>query len=349
MHSKFTDIGQFRNVIRNVKQAAQYLGVDDDGEVMVDRYATLPKVVFHGSCKLHGTNAGVAMDKDDNIWYQGRKQVLSIGKDNAGFAFFSDSKKAIFKELLLAIRKENNFTTETIIIYGEWCGGNIQGVKDLAIRELEKMFVIFAIKIVPDGEVENYYLHEDYIKNWFDKYNVSEDRIYCIYDFETFELEIDFDKVEEAQLKLIDLTMNVEKECPVGKAFGKSGIGEGIVWVGYYKDVRYVFKVKGEKHSASKVKTLAPIDIEKLNSITEFVEFSVTENRLNQAIEQVFTSNAVEADRKGTGDFLRWVINDIAKEEMDTMVGNNLEPKDVNKYLSEKARKWFFKYVDEHL
>jgi len=29
------------------------------------------------------------------------------------------------------------------------------------------------------------------------------------------------------------------------------------------------------------------------------------------------------------------------------MVKNNLEPKDVNKYISVKAREWFFNKVDE--
>jgi len=39
---------------------------------------------------------------------------------------------------------------------------------------------------------------------------------------------------------------------------------------------------------------------------------------------------------------LRWVVNDIIKEEMDTMVKNNIEPKEVNKFISEKTRKMFF-------
>jgi hypothetical protein len=34
------------------------------------------------------------------------------------------------------------------------------------------------------------------------------------------------------------------------------------------------------------------------------------------------------------GDVIRWVVTDITKEEMDTMVENKIEPKDVNKYVS---------------
>jgi hypothetical protein len=34
------------------------------------------------------------------------------------------------------------------------------------------------------------------------------------------------------------------------------------------------------------------------------------------------------------GDVIRWVVTDITKE-MDTMVENKIEPKDVNKYIYE--------------
>jgi hypothetical protein len=40
------------------------------------------------------------------------------------------------------------------------------------------------------------------------------------------------------------------------------------------------------------------------------------------------------------GDVIRWVVTDITKEEMDTMV-DKIEPKDVNKYVSTKVREMF--------
>jgi len=100
-------------------------------------------------------------------------------------------------------------------------------------------------------------------------------------------------------------------------------------------------KCGGEKHKDTKrkKKDIAPIDIEKLESINEFVEYSVTESRLNQAIENVF--NGMEIDIKKLGQFIKWMHSDIMKEESDTMLSNNLEPKDVNKSISTKARKWF--------
>jgi hypothetical protein len=102
------------------------------------------------------------------------------------------------------------------------------------------------------------------------------------------------------------------------------------------------FKVKGEKHSSSKVKTLAAVDVEKLNSITEFIDYAVTDSRFNQALDITYPNNE-PIDVKKMGDLIRWVVNDVIKEESDTLSKNGLEPKDVNKYLSAKVREMFFK------
>jgi len=121
-----------------------------------------------------------------------------------------------------------------------------------------------------------------------------------------------------------------------------SMIGEGIVWTAEVKGVVHRFKVKGEKHSSSKVKTLAAVDVEKLNSIKEFVDYAVSESRFNQALENVFP-NSEPIDVKKMGEVIRWVVNDVIKEEMDTLVENQLEPKEINKYISAKVREMFFK------
>ena len=47
------------------------------------------------------------------------------------------------------------------------------------------------------------------------------------------------------------------------------------------------------------------------------------------------------------GDVIRWVVNDVIKEEMDTMVENNVEPKEINKYISAKTREVFFEKLNQ--
>ena len=56
---------------------------------------------------------------------------------------------------------------------------------------------------------------------------------------------------------------------------------------------------------------------------------------------EVFSSPE-EYDVKRTGDLLRWLVNDIMKEELDVMIENGLEPKEVNPKISQKARTMFF-------
>jgi hypothetical protein len=186
---------------------------------------------------------------------------------------------------MVAKRSNVDLNDNTISIYGEFAGGNIQ--KGVGITNLPKSFFIFGVKVSPfpiEGEDKP---RTAYWVDYTDLGN-SEVRIYNIDDFPTYSLEIDFNYPELVQNKLSELTLAVEEECPVAKAFGFSGVGEGIVWSCEYKGVVHRFKVKGERHSSSKVKTLASVDVEKINSIKEFVDYAVTESRFSQGIEKVF-------------------------------------------------------------
>lgn len=97
----------------------------------------------------------------------------------------------------------------------------------------------------------------------------------------------------------------------------------------------------GEKHSASKVKTIAAVDTEKIQNIKDFVESTVTHNRCMQSVQKLKEAGK-PLTRQSVGDYLRWIINDVMKEELDTMVNNGIEPKSVNSAISNHARQWFF-------
>jgi hypothetical protein len=170
-------------------------------------------------------------------------------------------------------------------------------------------------------------------------WDAPEHRIYNIRNFPTYSIDIDFNYPELAQNKLAELTEAVGTECPVAKVFGFSGTGEGIVWVGQHNGQTYRFKVKDERHSVTKVKTLAAVDVELVESIRDFVEYAVTPQRVEQAIAEIGSD-----DQSKIGDILRWVVNDIWKEETDTLVANGLadERGKVNKAISNKAREVYF-------
>lgn len=308
---KYPSIEQFRSVVRTVRTQHDYKGKDENDKPIYLHNSPYPTLRFVGTIKLHGTNAAVVLYKDGRIEYQSRERVLSIGQDNAGFMTYMSGLD--LSSLFEGIEFEDH-----IVIYGEWCGGNIQ--KGVAISGLPKMFVIFGCKV--DGEWVKY--ERDQVA----------DSIRNIQDFPKYFIDIPFEDPELVQNTLIEWTLQVEEKCPVGEYFGVQGVGEGIVFT-CVSNPHLKFKSKGEKHSSSKVKVLNAVDTEKLESIKQFVEYSCTENRLNQGLENI------ELDIKNTGDFVRWVVNDILKEETDTLVANNLEWKAVAGSVSKRASEFF--------
>jgi hypothetical protein len=345
---KFPSIEQFRTVVSNVNRRYNFTGLDENGEAIYDPSMPKPVLKFKGTVKLHGTNAAVSFNAPSGMWAQSRENIITPEKDNAGFAFFAHSHEVQFMRLFhdVAVNNDIDMHKNTITIYGEWAGANIQ--KGVGICNLPKSFFIFGVKITPHIETEEelkanpaYWVDYSYLRN-------VDAKIYNIDDYPTYSIEIDFNMPQLVQNQLSELTIAVEEECPVAKAFGFSGIGEGIVWSCEYQGVVHRFKVKGELHSSSKVKTLAAVDVEKLNSIKEFVDYAVTDSRVNQAIENVFP-NQEPLDVKKMGDVIRWVVNDVIKEEMDTMVENNVEPKEINKYISAKTREMFFAKLNQEV
>lgn len=312
---KFPSIEQYRNVIREVKTNHDYQGKDESEQPIYQHLSPYPVLDFVGTVKLHGTNASVVKYKD-RVEFQSRERVLSLQQDNYQFALSMSNKD-------LGFLFEDIVFNEYIAVFGEWIGQGVQS--GVAVSNLSKTFVIFAYK-VDDVWVD--IQRSDFSQN-----------IYHIENFSTWNLEIDFNSPESVQNRLVELTEQVEKECPVGKHFGFSGVGEGIVWT--TSDRRYCFKVKGEKHSSTKVKTLASVDTELIESMNEFVNNVLTESRLKQGIDKL-TEMGLEVSQKSTGEYLRWIIGDVVKEEQDTIITNQFDLKKLNPLLSNKARVWFF-------
>ena len=343
---KWPSIEQFRNVIKNVQHRAAYGGQDANGEPIYLHHLPKPSLRFQGTVKLHGTNAAVVADRHGDLWSQSRENILSVEKDNSGFASFVHGHTDEFRDLLSTAvgvyGAQKAYDAPYICVYGEWCGNIQSGV---TITGFPKMFVIIGIAFA-DEESNKTYFTKEQIKDVVDgcrEYIGVTHAIKSIWDFPTFDITIDFERPELSQNELGRITEEVEQQCPVGHALGNSGVGEGVVWRCIepgYEDSGFWFKVKGEKHSASKVKTLAAVDVEKVNSIKECVEKTVTESRLKQGLEHL-TQNQLEHDVKNMGAFLKWISGDLAKEELDTITASGLEFKEVVKEAQRVARTWF--------
>ena len=349
---KWPSIEQFRNVVKTVQMKTRYRGKDETGEPIFDAFAKLPILKFEGTVKLHGTNAAAGINNIGEMWFQSRENIITPEHDNAGFAMFGTANKRVFLDIAKEI--DTNFITTAyndILIFGEWCGGNIQN--NVAITGLPKMFVIFGIALV-NADEEKTYLTRAQVEEVTHDHAVNNiddvTKIFCIYDFPSFHCEIDFDQPHEIQNHLNKLTEDVGTECPVGKTFGVSGIGEGIVWRCIeegYNDSGFWFKVKDERHSASKVKTLATVDVQRINDIQVLAATLAHNGRLEQGLQLVFdTLNGGEVDIKRTGEFIQWMMKDIFKEEIDTIAASGYNGKELNGSISKIARDFLMKNLE---
>lgn len=363
---KFPSMEQFRHALKDVERCYHFAGLDSAGKPIYDKSRPLPVLHFKGTVKLHGTNAAIGFsDELDDIWAQSRTTLLSEkNTDQFGFYAWSREKQAVLKSLAQSIPHAKN---ELVYIFGEWCGGNVQ--KGVALQKLPKMFCIFAVLLTQstkekqkenqdddgDGETGEDDDEEEKCRRWlgeseFRHLKAIEHNIYNVYDFETYSVMVDFNKPDLSLPVLEEITNRVEKQCPLAAALGASGTGEGVVYVLDTTKEQNVkpkiqtlrFKVKGSEHSVVRATAIVTKDTEKMDSIQAFVKYSVTENRLKQAIQQVFGKEKPTPAK--TNDFIKWVEADVLKEESDTMKDSNLEPKDVSKHVSAAARTWFSAY-----
>jgi len=340
-HIPMPEIQQFRHIIKNISNIARWSGQDENLCPVFDRNIKLPTLKAKGTVKLHGTNASVAYNENKGLWAQSKNNVITPEKDNAGFAFFVKSNQEHIKNMIFSIKDQFNIDTvkNTITMFGEWAGKGIQ--KGVAISEIPKSWFIFGVKISSNDEGAAY---------WINDYSILEhDRIFDISFFKTFEIEIDFENPLMSQNKMVEMVEEVEKECPVAASFGHKGIGEGIVFVINHNGKRHIFKMKGSKHAGkSKVKKAKKVDDKKLQLINDIVEKVTPEWRLNQMYTETFDIiNGGQGDIKKMGDYIRAVINDIAKEDSDIINDAGLIPKDINKRVSDVARRWMIAKFDE--
>lgn len=310
----FPSIESFRHVVKTV-------GFErgDDG-------LPLPTVRYTGTCKLHGSNASIRCTPNGEVIPQSRTRVLSVGDDNFGFAAFVEKNKSLF----------NGFGQSFfgVTLYGEWCGGNIQ--PKVALEKLEKHFVIFSALV-------NGIMYP--VEFAFDKHeDVSEFNkagIYFIYQIPSYEVLVDFNRPEDVVDQLSELTLAVERECPWGKFRGVSGIGEGIVWapVDTSLPFEWWFKTKGLDHKRDPKPAKVEVAAEVLKDQQALAEKLLPEWRLEQGIS-VLRERGLSVEPKNIGVYLKWIGDDVQKEEQDTMEANGTDWKTISPMVLQRARQY---------
>lgn len=343
---KFPSIIKFIDVAYNVKTRSEFVSKDNEGNVIYDETKPKPTLTFIREIKLHGSNAAIVYD-NGRITAQSRERELSLEKDNAGFYAYVFKNEERFKELLSQLIKDLGITNNKIVVFGEWAGQGIQ--KGVAISNIEKSLFIFDIAEIKDDVEENEsplkWIDLSIQQNVFTMLNFKDTSInlYSILNYDFDYVHIDFNTPFEQSDEFENLCQKVGEECPVGKAFGFIGHGEGHVYRSV--DGMYRFKVKSENHKTSKVKTTKPIDENELNSINEFVDAVVTENRLEQGISYL-KEMQIPLQSKSMGQYIKWVNDDVIKEENNIIAQKGLDIKKVKSSINNKAREFFNKKLN---
>jgi hypothetical protein len=324
MFKKWHDIDSLSHVIRSRNQS--------------DWMKSVGEVTYYPKIKLHGTNASIRITPE-GIFPQSRSRILTLEHDNYGFAAWLKAHEAQFESLLTTVQ----YLSFDVTIYGEWFGPGVQS--GVASSQTDKKhFAVFAMEVVgSDGQIA--FTSDPLV-------------LACaiIISFETFHIlpwayepiKVNFED-PTSLANFADIVNGHVQECEkvdpwIKQKFGIEGPGEGFVYYANPHDANpylkgFMFKAKGEEHRVNKTKSAATVNPELLKSVGAFVDFSVTEARLQQGFREAV--NEV-AEPKLTPDFLRWVANDILKECTDELVSNGLEWKQVASQVSKKAREWYF-------
>ncbi len=291
----------------------------------------MPTLSYEGTIKLHGSNHAVVFQKNNGFYCQSRERIITPTTDNAGSATWANSVSVEDWNILRANFPEN---WNKVAVYGEWAGQGIQ--KNVAVAMLPKAFYIFAARLISEsGETEE----------WLDTRNwIMPAGVYNIYNFPTFKIDINFESPEYAVAEINKWVLAVGDECPVGKAFGISNTGEGIVFrciTEGWESSRYWFKAKDSRHSNTKVTKLATVDIEKYETEQQFIAAVLDEGRLEQGFNWLKENNKPQ-DQSTTGDFIRWIVGDVLKECLPEMETSDIQEKNLGKLLAAPAKKWYF-------
>jgi hypothetical protein len=292
-------------------------------------------VKYRPKVKLHGTNAAVQVHADGSLVSQSRTQLLSATADNAGFAKWVIANETAWSK-----------ATHGFIYFGEWIGPGVQ--KGVACGEIpKKAFAVFAARPLEESDtliVEPEELGalvgnvpDTYILPWYDS-GIDVDW--------TASPEVLQGKVEQIN----GWVEAVEKNDPwVQETFNVNGTGEGLVFYplstahgGVANFANLVFKAKGEKHKNIKTAAPAQVDASVAASIEQFVDMVLTDARLRQGVASTSRRDGSPSyDMKKIGIFIAWIVGDVQKETQDELTASNLEWKQVQKPIGDKARAWY--------
>jgi len=294
-------------------------------EKWLNRFPELNYEDFIATEKIHGTNLGVEINKDDSLRFQSRNNYTDANFFKCGEFF----KNEYGKDMLFAIRNYgldlmDKYNSKRVVFYGEFFGDGVQkGVKYtqlIDLKGLKRNYKLFDIWVENYGYLPYNKINSDFFKKYFVK----------IVEVGTLEKCLNFD---------------VENQ----KTFYGEGIAEGIVIRPLSKDYvwgceRFVLKKKAtkfaERQKTKKSYTPSPV-VEKYSKI--FKEY-ITENRL----QNVFSKYGVIINIKGLGLYMGLMLQDAWNDFIKDNDISSLEKKEIKmikKSVNKDIKELLLKYV----
>jgi len=319
----------------------------------------LPKIQAHSVVKLHGTNSGVKYDiKSGELSPQSKNRYITPQSDNYGFANWFENEKEAISELLkenilskIDIKAEcpfDDFEASEITIFGEWAGKKVQ--RTVAVSELEKTFFIFGIRVSnasfdADDKTSFYWISPLTLKDLV--FDSDELRIYNLVKHSITPFEINLNNLLETLENMNKLVDDVEKNDPLVEKIAKrldielkSTIGEGVIIWFQFNKIWANFKAKGKLHTKVEPKKLINVDNDVKLKIAEQVTPAW---RMQQGIQEVFGENwEKELNVKKLGVVIKWVMDDVEKEDLKILEDENLALRDINRGIAKRVREYFF-------
>lgn len=334
-HIKWPSIEHLHHLIANMQRESETMGSD----------FVPPKVPYRAKIKLDGTNAAIQMHPQGQNFAQSRSRLIHTGEDNIGFAAWVEQHKDYFRDLNERLHQDAPLPGP-ILVFGEWCGQGIQ--KRTAISKIgQRIFAIFAVLWGdPDQGAAHLEIEPERLRELIPEH----DEIHIL-PWHHEQLEIDFSSqksLQDAADTINEWVLSVEERDPwVGEIFGQDGLGEGLVmypvlnkldisWRTRWSNL--LFKAKGEKHQVVRQKSPVQLSPEHVASVKAFVDLVLTPARLEQGLQEACQGSAMP---EKTGDFLRWIAQDIQKENHLEAEASGLEWKEISKPLSQAALQWY--------
>lgn len=336
-HIAYPSTNQFREAVHYIKH-------------LYKDKPSLPLIKYTGRVKLHGSNMAIVFLTSGEYYCQSRNKILTEKEDLFGFAKWVSQHINVF----LSLTEQRLIAP--LIVQGEWCGTGIN--KNVAINELPKMFVVFALGTLtnPHAAITEQIWNYDYDRvNTFHRPEIN---LYNSNLFGKYPILIDFNQPQLIQNQLVEWTEAIGIECPAGRYFGVTDeckTGEGLVFTPDDSDLdsEYNFKSKNERHAQSKIKTIGAVDLELLASIEEMAQFLIynngVDNRVEQAISELIKAGHDMNNIRNTGELVKWVQADIRKENLRDITQAGLEENAVIKAAVNLAKTEYKKILDANL